>query len=52
MHDYHFDKGVLKDTLNLMIIISLLGNKFHLISALIEIIGHMMHYGPSEEHED
>ena len=35
-----------------MIIISLLGDKFHLINALVEIIRYMKHSNPSEVHEE
>ena len=52
MYDYHLDKGVVKDTLHLMIIISLLGNECHFINAPGEIIGYVKHSDPSEVHEE
>ena len=52
MYDYHLNKGVVKETFHLMIIISLLGNKCHLINASVEIIRYMKHYDPSEVHEE
>ena len=52
MCDYHLDNGAVKHTFHLMIIISLLGNKFHLINALVEIIRYMKHSNPSEVHEE
>ena len=52
MDDYHFDEGVVEETLHLMIIISLLGNKCHFINALEEVIGYMKHSNPNEVHEE
>ena len=52
MQQYHFYEGVVEETLHLMIIISLLGNKFHLINATVEIIGYLKHSNPSEVHEE
>ena len=52
MHDYHFDERVVKETLHLMIIISLLGNKCQLINAPEEIIGYVKNSNSSEVHEE
>ena len=51
MHDYHFDEGVVEENLHLMIIISLLGNKFHLVNAPVEIVRYVEHSDPCEVHE-
>ena len=51
MEDHYFDEGVVKDTLNFMIIISLLGNKCHLLNAPVEIVRYIEHSDPCEVHE-
>ena len=51
MHDYHFDKGVVKETLHLMIIIPLLCNVCHLFNVVGEEIGYVKHSDSSEMHK-
>ena len=48
IHDYHFDEGVVENTLHLMTIISLFGNICHFVNVVGEIIGYVKHSDSSE----
>ena len=51
MDDYDFDEGVVKKTVHLFFILSLLDNKCHLVNALEEVVGYVEHLYPSEVHK-
>ena len=52
VHDYHLDKGVVKETLHLMIIIPLLCNVCHIFNVMGEEIGYVKHSNSSEVDEE
>ena len=51
VHDYHFDDGVVENTLHLMTIIPFLYNVSHLVNVAEEKIGYVKHSDASEMHE-
>ena len=52
MHDYHLDKGMVKNTLHLIIIIPAFYNVCHLVNVVGEIVGYVKHFDSSEVHEE
>lgn len=49
--DYDFNERMMKETIQLIFILSFLGNVGHLINALEEIIRYVEHLNPFEMHE-
>lgn len=51
MEDYDLDEGVVKNIVNLVLILSPLDNIFHLVNALEEVTRYVEHLDPCEVHE-
>ena len=50
MEDYDLDEGVVKNTVRLVLIFSLLDNICHLVNAPEEVIRYVEHLDPCEVH--
>ena len=52
MHEYHLDEGMVKKTLNVVIIIALLYSICHCFNVVGEIVRYVKHSDSSEVHEE